>query len=139
MKLQNVPKKVMGAFLTISMSLGGVVTRVLADDYTSFLDDDSSHTLDAVTSTVKGLAAEATSIIKYGAIFVLVVGLIIAAVQLGSGNAQKKEGAKSRLVMLILGLILVFAAAGVLIFSRNLGDNFASALQTAGTTPTPGP
>ncbi len=133
MKLQNVPKKVMGAFLTISMSLGGVVTQVLADDdYTGFLDKKTTNTLGAVTDTIKGLAAEATAIVRYSAIFMLVVGIIIAAVQLGSSNAQKKELAKSQIVMLVLGAIVVFAAIGILVFAQNLGNSFSAALQNAG-------
>ncbi len=138
MKLQNVPKKVMGAFLTISMSLGGVVTQVLAgDDYTGFLDNKTTSTLGAVTETIKGLAAEATAIVRYAAIFMLVVGIIIAAVQLGSSNAQKKELAKSQIVMLVLGAIVVFAAIGILVFAQNLGNSFSSALQNAGTATGP--
>lgn len=138
MKLQNVSRKVTGAIMTVAMTLGGAVVQVLAaDDYTSFLENGTSNTLGAVTDTVKGLAAEATSIVKYAAIFMIVAGIIISAVQLGSGNAQKKEGAKGRIAMLVIGAILIFAAVGILVFAQNLGNSFATALEGAGVTPTP--
>lgn len=80
------------------------------------------------TNVVEDAGRSAKNLIMTGAIVLLVIGAVIVGVQFTSRNSQKRQEAKSNLVAIVIGAVIVFAAVALIAFSGNIASNLSSSI-----------
>ncbi len=77
---------------------------------------------------VKDITAQIYQLVKYIAVFVLVVSIIIAAVGITSKRAENRERSKTKLALTVLGGVFMFASIGVLSFSQYIAGGISTGI-----------
>lgn len=124
-------------FTTLVSSVKALASDINVD--MGFLNQKGTDVFGNLSTQVQQMIASLTSLITYFSVGVMVIGLIICGVQLASKNAQTKEQAKQRLLMIIIGAVLVFGSVTVMLFAKNIAGSFSSSLAAGLVTPTPEP
>ncbi len=116
--------------LLISVSCFGTVaahaTQVDVDDI--FNTKSDSDMFGGTTQVVTEAGSSLRTLVITVAIIILVIGLIIVGVQFASKNSAKRQEAKSSLVYVIIGAVIVFGAVAIIAFSQNIANSLDSSL-----------
>lgn len=81
-----------------------------------------------VNTLASGTAKSALNIVRTIGAFVIVGGILIAALKMGTGNPQKRQQAKEELGWKIGAAILFLGGIAVLLFANKLAGSIATAL-----------
>lgn len=81
-----------------------------------------------VNTLASGTAKSALNVVRTIGAFVIVGGVLITALKLGTGNPQKRQQAKEELGWKIAAALLFLGGIAVLLFARTLAGSIASAL-----------
>jgi hypothetical protein len=91
-------------------------------------NDKGDDVFNTATNIVKDVTSQIFQLVKYIAVFVFAVALILAAVGFASSRAQNRDKAKNRFVLTILGAVFMFASVGVLTFSHYIANGIAAGI-----------
>lgn len=91
-------------------------------------NDKGDDVFNTATNIVKDVTSQIFQLVKYIAVFVFAVALILAAVGFSSSRAQNRDKAKNRFVLTILGAVFMFASVGVLTFSHYIANGIAAGI-----------
>ena len=140
-KRSKVIARVLAIMLMLSaafcVTLGSVQANA-APDVRDIMSGDN-HMFDSTNEVVKGAGGSAKNLITTIAVIVLVIGLIIVGLQFTSKNSAKRQEAKSNLVAIIIGAVIVFAAVAVIALSGTIADALDSSVTAGATTITTTP
>lgn len=131
--------------LAIVMSVASVQVRADGEDDTKtgttltdgeinkIFEKHADGSEDDIFSDVNTLASNtarsALGIVRTVGAFVIVGGVLITALKLGTGNPQKRQAAKEELGWKIAAAILFLGGIAVLLFANRLAGSIATALQ----------
>ena len=105
--------------LLISVSCFGTVaahaTQVDVDGL--FNSQSNNDMFKGTTEVVKEAGSSLRVLVITVAVIILVIGLIIVGVQFASKNSAKRQEAKSSLIYVIIGAVIVFGAVAIIAFS----------------------
>lgn len=119
--------------LSAAFTFAAGATSARAADPTAKSIFEGSHEGDKdifgnTTNVVEDAGRSAKNLIMTGAIVLLVIGAVIVGVQFTSRNSQKRQEAKSNLVAIVIGAVIVFAAVALIAFSGNIASNLSSSI-----------
>lgn len=107
-----------------------VLTTIDDQDIRSIFTKPSAE--NDIFSDVNTLAANtaksALNVIRTIGAFVVIIGVLITALKLGTGNPQKRQQAKEELGWKIAAAILFIGGAAVLLFANTIAESVAKAL-----------
>ena len=123
--------------LLISVSCFGTVaahaTQVDVDGL--FNSQSNNDMFKGTTEVVKEAGSSLRVLVITVAVIILVIGLIIVGVQFASKNSAKRQEAKSSLIYVIIGAVIVFGAVAIIAFSQNIANSLDGSLKS-NSTPT---
>lgn len=116
--------------LLISVScFGAVVAHASEVNVDSIFNTKSDNDMfGGTTQVVTEAGSSLRTLVVTVAIIILVIGLIIVGVQFTSKNSAKRQEAKSSLVYVIIGAVIVFGAVAIIAFSQNIANSLDSSL-----------
>lgn len=137
----------MAALITvmlISVSCFGAVTAHASDVNVDniFNTKSDNDMFGGTTQVVTEAGSSLRTLVVTVAIIIIVIGLIVVGVQFTSKNSAKRQEAKSSLIYVIIGAVIVFGAVAIIAFSQDIANSLDSSLdknsgkKSSGSTPT---
>ncbi|MBR6474918.1 MAG: hypothetical protein IKS98_05655 [Lachnospiraceae bacterium] len=124
----------MAVLLSVLMLLvSSFATVAVSAAETDFLNQEPTNDIfGGTTKVAKDAGSSLKSLVVTVAIIVLVIGLIVVGLQFTSKNSAKRMEAKSNLVAVIIGAIIVFGAVAIIAFSGTIADSLSKSLNSNG-------
>ncbi len=95
------------------------------------VSSDEKDVFSDVNKLASGTAKSALTVVRTVGAFVIVGGVLITALKLGTGNPQKRQQAKEELGWKIAAALLFLGGLAVLLFANKLASSIATALTTS--------
>jgi hypothetical protein len=120
----------LSAFANVAAKADPTPTGAGGVDVNSLFTDDGKGIFKDTTNVAKSAGASARTLVITVAVIFLVIGLIIVGLQFTTRNSAKRQEAKSNLVAIIIGAIIVFGAIGIIAFSQKIAGSLQETLTT---------
>lgn len=128
--LLSVLMLLVSSFATVAVSADETKTGAGGVDVTDIFSNKGEDIFGGTTDVAQKAGASMRGLVIVVAVIILVIGLIVVGVQFASKNSAKRQEAKSNLVAIIIGAIIVFGAVAIIAFSQKIAGSLETTLNT---------